>query len=341
MAITFRLTRPPISGVLRPRLIAVCVAVAGVTFLVFCYGMTIGDYPLGLSGVVSALFGSGQRGDLLVVQELRLPRALAGLLAGIGFGMSGAVFQTVTRNPLGSPDLIGINAGASTAVVAGLTLGFGTGIGTLTLGLAGGLATALVIYLLAWKRGSTGYRIVLVGIGVAAMCTSMTDYLLTRAQISTAHQALGWLVGSLNGRGWEHVKPLAIALAVLVPVTLLLAKPLRSLQLGDEVAMGLGTPVNRARFALVIAGVGLVAFATSAAGPILFAALMAPQIAQRLAGLAWPPLIGSGLTGAFLVVASDLAGRVLEIPVGVVTGALGAPFLLWLLLRANRAGSGG
>jgi iron complex transport system permease protein len=341
MATTFRLTRPPISGVLRPRLIIVCLAVAAATFLLFCYSMTIGDYPIGLSGVVSALFGEGPRGNLLVVQELRLPRALAGLFAGMGFGMSGAVFQTMTRNPLGSPDLIGISAGASAAVVAGFTLGFGAGLGTLTLGLAGGLGTALLIYLLAWKRGSTGYRIVLVGIGISAMCTSLTDYLLVRAQISTAQTAIGWLVGNLNGRGWEHVSPLAISLAVLVPATLMLTRSLRDLQLGDEVATSLGTPVNRTRLALLIAGVGLVAFATASAGPVLFVALMAPQIAQRLGGLAWPPLIGSGLCGGFLVVTGDLIGRTLEVPVGVVTGALGAPFLLWLLLRANRAGSGG
>lgn len=345
MTLTLRLQRPAVSGVLRTRPLAVCCGLAGVAFLLFCWGMTIGDYPLGLSGVVSALFGSGDAADLLVVRELRLPRALVGLLAGAAFGLSGAVFQTIMRNPLASPDMIGINAGASTAVVAGIVFGFGAGVGTLVLGLGGGLLTALLIYALAWKRGTTGYRIVLVGIGVAALCTSTTDYLLVKAQIYQAQQAIGWLVGNLNGRGWEHANPLLLALIVLGPMALLLSRWLRTLQLGDEVAAGLGTPVQRARLALLIVGVGLVAFAVAAAGPVLFVALIAPQIAQRLGGLAWPPLMGSALTGAVVVLASDLAARqiapVTQLPVGVVTGAVGAPVLLWLLVKVNRAGLGG
>ncbi|HEV2782403.1 MAG TPA: iron chelate uptake ABC transporter family permease subunit [Actinophytocola sp.] len=317
-----------------------CAVLAAAGFLVFCAGMAVGDYPIGLPGVVSALLGSGDAADLLVVRELRLPRALVGLLAGVAFGVSGAVLQTVTRNPLASPDMIGINAGAATAVVAGIVLGFGPGVGTQVLGLAGGLTTALVIYALAWKRGTTGYRIVLVGIGVAAVCTSTTDYLLTKAQIFQAQQALGWLVGNLGGRGWEHVRPLALATVVLVPAALAMSAWLRTLQLGDEVATGLGTPVQRARLALLLTSVGLVGFATAAAGPILFVALIAPQIAQRLAGLVRPPLIASGLTGAVVVLTSDLAAREItpaaQLPVGVVTGALGAPVFMWLLARRNR-----
>jgi iron complex transport system permease protein len=241
--------------------------------------------------------------------------------------------------------MIGITQGAGTAVVAGIVLGWGSGLGTQTLGLLGALLSALLVYALAWKRGTTGYRIVLVGIGVSWICTSATDYLVARGGQFEAQAALGWLVGNLNGRTWEHVTPLAIALALLAPAALLQSRWLRTLQLGDEVATGLGTPVQRARFALLLIGVGLVAFGVAGAGPIAFVALAAPQIAQRLTRAAWPPLVASALTGALVVLAADLIARQLisgtELPVGVVTGVLGAPFLLWLLIRVNRAGSGG
>ncbi|MET8142354.1 iron chelate uptake ABC transporter family permease subunit [Sphaerisporangium sp. NPDC005288] len=341
----FRLAVPPVSGFLRPRLVAVCVALAVVTFLVLCWGVSVGDYPIGLTSVVRALAGQGDPGTLLVVRELRLPRALVGLLTGIGFGVSGSIFQTMTRNPLASPDMIGLTQGAGAAVVAGIVLGWDGGLGPQALGLLGALVTGLLVYLLAWSRGTTGYRIILVGIGLSWIFTSATDYLVAKGGRFQAQAALGWLVGNLNGRGWDQVTPLALAMAVLVPLALTLGRLNRTLQLGDDVAAGLGTPVQRVRFTLLLTGVGLVAFGTAAAGPIAFVALAAPQIAQRLAGTAWPPPVASGLAGALVVLSSDLAARELlpatELPVGIVTGVLGAPILLWLLIRANRAGSGG
>ncbi|WP_405719241.1 iron chelate uptake ABC transporter family permease subunit [Streptomyces sp. NBC_01537] len=341
----FRLAVPPVSGVLRPRLIAVCAALVLAVFLLFCWGVAIGDYPVSFPDVVKALAGSGDPGTVLVVQELRLPRALTGLLVGVAFGISGALFQTMTRNPLASPDMIGLTEGAGTAVVAGIVLGWDGGLGIQTLGLLGALGTALLVYLLAWKNGATGYRIILVGIGVSWMCTSATDYLLARGQQFEAQAALGWLVGNLNGRTWSQVHTLALTMVVLVPMALATGRWLRTLQLGDDVAAGLGTPVRTARLVLMLVGVGLIAFGTAAAGPVAFVALAAPQIAQRLAGTAWPPLVASGLTGALVVLGSDLVAREVipgtELPVGIVTGVVGAPVLLWLLIRTNRAGSGG
>jgi iron complex transport system permease protein len=340
-----RLAKPPVSGVLRPRLLVTCLALAAATFLVLCAGLGTGDYPLPLTEVIPALWGAGDAGTRFIVQELRLPRALIGLLAGAAFGLSGAIFQTLTRNPLASPDMIGITQGAGTAVVGGIVLGLGAGLGTQTLGLAGAVLTALLIYVLAWRRGTTGFRIVLVGIGVNWMCAGATQYLIVKAKVYQAQQAVGWLVGNLNGRGWESVRPLVLALAVLAPLALLLSPWLRALQLGDQVAGGLGVPVQRARLALLCTAVGLVAFATAGAGPVAFVALAAPQIALRLAGTARPPLTASALTGALIVLGCDLIAQRLfadlELPVGVVTGVLGAPFLLWLLARANRIGSGG
>lgn len=341
----FRLGVPPVSGILRPRLLAVCAGLAVAAFVLLCWGVSIGDYRVGPTGVVKALLGSGDPGTVLVVRELRLPRALAGLLVGIAFGISGALYQTMTRNPLASPDMIGLTEGAGTAVVAGIVLGWDGGLGTQALGLAGAMATAVLVYLLALKHGAGGYRIILVGIGVSWMCTSATDYLLARGRRFEAQAALGWLVGNLNGRTWSQVTVLAAAMAVLVPVSLAMSGRLRTLQLGDDVAAGLGTPVRTARLALMLVGVALIAFGTAAAGPVAFVALAAPQIAQRLARASYPPLVASGLTGAVVVLGSDLIAREAipgtELPVGIVTGVLGAPVLLWLLIRANRAGSGG
>lgn len=329
---TFRVGRA--SGVLRPRVLLVGLVLVVVTLIPFCYGMTIGSFPISFFGVVKAVFGAGDQGVVYIVQDLRLPRALAGLLAGLAFGMAGAIFQTVTRNPLASPDIVGVNAGAAALVVAGITFGFGTGT---VLGVIGGLGAGLLVYVLSWRRGTTGYRFILVGVGVAAMCTSITDFLMTKAQIFEAQRAMGWLVGSLNDRDWSQVQPLAIALLTLTPVAIALGPAMRQLQLGDDVAKGLGTPVRAAHLALLVTGVGLATFATAAAGPVLFVALVAPQIAQRLAGMPSPPLIVSGLTGSAVILAADVATRNIlpsaQLPVGVVTGALGAPVLLWLLTR--------
>jgi iron complex transport system permease protein len=341
----FRLALPPVSGLLRPRLIAVCLGLTVLTALVACLSLSIGDFTIGPAGVVKALAGTGDPGNVMVVRELRLPRVGTGLLVGVAFALSGALFQTMTRNPMASPDVIGLTEGAGTAVVAAIVFGWDGGLGTQTLGLLGGLASALVVYLLAWRGGTTGYRIILVGIGVSWMCMSATDYLLTRGGEFQAQAALGWLVGNLNGRDWSQTVPLAIALVVLGPAALGLGRQLRTLQLGDDVAGGLGTPVQWVRLGLMVVGVGLIAFGTAAAGPVAFVSLMAPQIAQRLAGSAWPPPITSAVTGALVVAGADLVARVLipgtELPVGIVTGVLGAPVLLWLLVRVNRAGSGG
>ena len=333
----FRFVRIPISGLLRPRSLVVCGGLAAATFLAFCSGLAIGDFPLSLNNVVAALLGTGDPGALFVVRELRLPRALVGLLAGLAFGVAGAIYQTTTRNPLASPDMIGISQGAAVAVVAGIV--FDLGVGTQVLGVAGAIGAALLIYLLAWKGNATGYRIVLVGVGIAWMCASLTDFLLVQAQLTDAQQALGWLVGNLNVRSWSQVTPLALALLVLVPIALLLSRGMRVLQLGDDVASGLGTPIRSLRVALLVAGAAMVAFATAAAGPIAFVALTAPQIAQRLVRLPWPPLVASGLTGALVVLTADLLARTLvtdiQLPVGVVTGIFGAPVLLWLLLKSD------
>lgn len=346
--------RPPlrigerISGVWRPRSMLVAFLGLVATLVAMAFNIGRGDYPIGIVDVVKVIFGGGDDGQHFIVMELRMPRALTGALVGAALGMSGALTQAIVRNPLASPDILGISAGATAAAVAVIVLGGTSGVVSGTLGsvglplaaLAGGLTTAVVIYLLAYSQGIEGYRLILVGIAVNAVLQAIVWWLLTVGKVTDAARATVWLTGSLNARGWEHVKPVALALAILVPLALVLTFVLGALQLGDDTARGLGVRVGRTRTFLLLVACGLAAVATASAGPILFVGLVAPQIAVRLAGTSRPPLLASMTIGAALVVGSDVIARTcfgsVELPVGIVTAILGAPFLLYLLARTSR-----
>lgn len=327
------------------RAVAVSLAVLVVIAGAAAVSVSVGDFPVPLREVVPAIAGFGSPDSEFIVRTLRLPRALTGILVGAAFALSGSIFQSLVRNPLTSPDVIGITAGAGAAAVAVIVWIGGTSTVVSLGAFAGALATATTIHLLAYRRGVVGYRLVLVGIGLAAALNALTSYLLTRAEIYDAQRAVVWLTGSLNGRSWDHVRPLALALVVLVPLTLALGPQLRLLQLGDDTAKGLGVRVEPARAALILMGVALAAVATAAAGPVAFVALVAPHIARRLVRSPGTVLAPAALTGAALVLLSDLLARrafaPTELPVGVVTGVIGAPYLPWLLARANRIGTGG
>ncbi len=344
--VALRTTRPPLSTRVDLRVLGVCTGLTLVIAVAFAVSVSVGDFPIPLVEVLLAIFGYGDPDADFIVRTLRLPRALTGLLVGAAFGLSGAIFQSLARNPLASPDIIGVTAGAGLVAVAMIVLLASASAFTIALGAFGGaLAAALAVYLLAYKRGITGYRLILVGIGVTALLASLTEWLLTRAEIYDATRATVWLTGSLNGRGWEHVRPVGIALLVLLPATLALARPLRALQLGDDTARGLGVRLEPVKLGLVVAGVGLAALATASAGPVAFVALVAPQISRRLTNGTGVSLVPAALTGAALVLLSDLvatqAFAPVQLPVGVVTAVVGAPYLLWLLARANRVGRGG
>jgi iron complex transport system permease protein len=318
---------------------------SALAFGVFAWSLCVGDLSVPLGDVLATLAGGDGGSSAFVVRTLRLPRALTALEVGAAFGLSGALLQRLARNPLASPDIIGVNAGAAGAAVFVIVVLNGTSL-QVTLGaLAGALLAGGGVYLLAYTRGVTGYRLVLVGIGVTATLFALVQYLLTRAEIFQAQRATVWLVGSLNGRGWDHVRPITVALAVLVPVVVAMARQLRMLELGDDAARGLGLRVERARGALLLAAVALAAVGTASAGPVAFVALAAPQIARRLVGGRSLALLPAAACGALLLAAADLAARrtfaPTELPVGVVTAILGAPYLLYLLARANRIGSGG
>jgi iron complex transport system permease protein len=332
----------PASTIVEPRLLGVCAALVGAAVALGLAALTLGDFPIPLAEVLPAVVGRGSEDADFIVRTLRLPRTLTGLLVGAAFGLSGAIFQRITGNVLASPDIIGITAGASAGAVLLIVLGATTA--AVTLGaLVGGLGTAAAIYLLAWRRGVTGYRLVLVGIGATAVLLSATDYLLTRGDIDDATRATVWLTGSLNARGWDHVVPVTLALLLLVPLALSQARGLRALQLGDDAARGLGVRVDRTRLGLVLAAVLLAGAATAAAGPIAFVALSAPPIARRLTRTGGVGLVPAMLVGSCTVVAADLVAQHLldGLPVGIATALIGAPYLLVLLARADRIGAGG
>ena len=328
------------------RAVVVSIVLAVVLALGLAWSVSVGDFSIPFRDVVGELTGLGGAGKSeFIIRQLRLPRALTGLLVGAALGISGQIFQRLVRNPLASPDILGVSSGAAAAAVFAVVVLQATSTAVTGFALAGSVVAVAAIYLLAIKQGVSSYRLVLIGIGITAMLDSVVAYLLTRAELFDAQRAAIWLTGSLNGRGWEYVGPLAISLAVLTPAAMVATRQLRALELGDECAAGLGVGLRRAKLALTLAGAGLAAVATAAAGPVAFVALAAPLIARRLVGGRCLALIPSALVGAGVMVFGDLAARRLfaptELPVGVITAIIGAPILLWLLVRANRIGSGG
>lgn len=342
-----RILRVPLLGVrlrIQPRVLGVAAVLAGVALVLLVLAVSTGEYPISPGDVVATLLGGGDAGTSFVVETIRLPRALTALLVGAALGAAGAIFQSVTRNPLGSPDIIGFTSGAAAGAVLQIVV-FDGGSGAVALGaLGGGLATAVIVWALAFRggQGVQGYRLILVGIGVSFVLIAITDYLFTRAKLEQAITANVWITGSLNGRGWEHVVPVAIALAVILPLALALARELRMMEMGDDAAQALGVSVSRARNGLLLLGVALTAAAVSSAGPVVFVALASPQIARRLTRATGPGIGSAALTGAVLLIASDFAAQRLfpgeQLPVGVVTGLVGGAYLIWLLSNEWRGG---
>ncbi|MDI1461642.1 iron chelate uptake ABC transporter family permease subunit [Catellatospora sp. KI3] len=301
-----------------------------------------GQFTLPPDQVVEVLTGGGSRAARLVVLEWRLPRVLLSLLLGAALGVSGAVFQALLRNPLGSPDVLGFGTGAFTGVLLAMVfVGRGFAV-TATGALVGGLATAAAVYLFAYRRGVQGFRLIVVGIGVSAFLTSLNQWFLIRVNLQTAMAAAVWGQGSLNELGWAQVGPAVAVVGALALVLLGLGGRLRTLELGDEAAAALGVRVGPVRLAYLAVGVALTAAATAVAGPVSFVALAAPQLARRLAGTAGIALAPAAATGALLLAGSDfLAARAFApttLPVGVVTVALGGVYLVWLLAAQGRRG---
>jgi iron complex transport system permease protein len=326
---------------IRPRAIAVVVVLAVVAVALAAVALTLGDFPLPLSGVLETLAGQGSRADRFVVLELRAPRVALALVVGASLGVAGALFQSLARNSLASPDLLGFTTGAATGALVAI-VGFGAAAGGTAVGaVVGTLVTALVA--LALLGGSTGgYRLVLVGIGLNAILVAVDNYLILRSDLTVATAAQTWLVGSLGGQDWTAVVVVGIGLVVLLVPALGISRPLDLLAMGDEAAGSVGVPVAATRVVALGVGVVLVGVATASVGPIAFVALAAPQVARRLTGTTGPGLVAAGVTGGLLLLAGDVLGQRIaapaQFPAGTMTAAIGGLYLVWLLAREWRAG---
>lgn len=314
-------------------LILLCIVLA-------VYGLGSGTLSLTPLQVIDALRGEGPHNLTVIVTQWRLPRVAMALILGAALAASGAIFQSLMRNPLGSPDVIGFNTGAYSGVLVAIVLFNSTLLG-ITLGaMSGGLMTAVVVYLLAWRNGVETFRLIIVGIAVRALLVAGNTWLVISASLESALTAGLWSAGSLNGITWAKSLPVVGLIILAWGLAALLSRRMHLLEMGDDMARALGVPVERSRLLLMLAGVALTAAATAVAGPISFIALVAPQIARRLCAHQSQPLFIAGLTGALLLLAADVATQRLflpyQLPVGVVTVSLGGIYLIGLLIRESR-----
>ena len=326
------------------RSVACVVVVLALTLALLVLQLTTGDFPVTLARVLATLEGHGTASEEFIVYTLRLPRALTAVLAGAAFGASGAVYQSLTRNALGSPDIIGFTYGAGFGAVLAIVVLGESDVVVTAAALLGGLAVAVLVYALSYRGGVTGYRLILVGIGLSSVLASFISYLLKKADRYDAQEAYVWLTGSLNGRTWTDVQIGLVGLLVLGPVLVALGPGLRMAEMGDDAARALGADVDRNRLCALGFGAALCAIGVVCAGPITFVSLAAPQIARRLAGSPSVRVIPSMALGALLLLASDTVAQKLfpadQLPVGVVTLALGGAYLAWLIAREGRSGVG-
>ncbi|MFG2294335.1 FecCD family ABC transporter permease [Streptomyces sp. NPDC048603] len=323
-----------------PRTVAVTLVLLVLLVLVLGITLTTGDFELSVGEVIEALAGTGSGAADFIVNTLRMPRLVTALCVGAALAVSGAVLQSLTRNALGSPDIIGFTNGSATGALVVIVV-FNGGMNQIAIGaLVGGLATALVVYLLVFGGGAPGFRLVVMGIGVSALLLAVNSYLITRATWQEALEAQSWLLGTLGNRTWDHAAAIGLATAVLLPVAFGLGRRLTMIEMGDATATALGVNVAATRVALLFTSVALAAFATAVTGPIMFVALAAPQLARSLIRSSGPGLVPAALMGALLLAVSDLAVQRLFspalLPVGAGTGTIGGLYLIWLLVTESR-----
>ena len=326
------------SVLISPRHVLIGLMLLALGLAVAVAALRLGKFTVSTQEVIDALQGRGRRIVQVVVVTWKLPRILLGLVAGLALGVAGAVFQTITRNPLGSPDLIGFSTGAQTGILVSVLLLPGSMLSTSLASFIGGAAVGAVTYLVSLRGGFTGLRFILVGIAISSMLVSVNRWLLVRVDDDEGLGALKAITGSLGAARWPVVTPACLAIGVTVALTLLASRHLRVLSLGEQVATILGSPTRRASALLVLLGTVLVAVVTMAAGPIGFVALVAPHLARLLTGSPQPPLLVSGLTGSLLLVGADLLSQLLleSMPVSVVTNAVGGLYLMVALTVAAR-----
>ncbi|MCI3924711.1 iron chelate uptake ABC transporter family permease subunit [Paenibacillus sp. TRM 82003] len=325
----------------RRRFLLVTSFLAIIAFSLCCAMLMLGNTLYPVRDVIRVLLGEEVKGASFAVGSIRYPRMIAGVFAGFAFGIVGHVFQTMLRNPLANPNVIGITAGSSAAAVFCIIVLHASDFVVSIAAVVGGLATVLVIFLLSRGTSFSIGRLILIGIGIQAMLDAVISYLFLIGQQHDLPTAMRWLSGSLNGSKMEDLTPLILTVLLLAPVLIALGKRLDLLELGEQAATSLGVDTNKTRIALMICSVLIIALATATTGPIAFVAFLAGPIAKRLVGVGFSSLIPAGLVGIILVLASDLIGQfafTARYPVGVITGILGAPYLIYLLIRMNRKG---
>jgi iron complex transport system permease protein len=308
---------------------------------VFALTLSLGQSFTPPGDVIRVLLGHDVPGASFTVGTLRLPRVILSILAGLSFGLGGVAFQIMLRNPLASPDIIGISSGASAAAVFAIVVLSLKGPVVSVMAVVSGLGVSVLVYGLSFRNGVAGTRLILVGIGVSAMLESVVAYILSQAPAYTLQEAMRWLTGSVNGAQLDQSLSLLLSLVVFGGLLLSRSRDLEALRFGDDMAAALGVRVSATRVIVIVATVGMIACATAVTGPIAFVAFLSGPIAARLIGNRGSLLIPSALVGAVLVVVGDYVGQFLlttRYPVGVVTGALGAPYLIYLIIRVNRAG---
>ncbi|MGO2509789.1 MAG: FecCD family ABC transporter permease [Vibrio hibernica] len=307
----------------------------------WCLTLILGQSYTPVSDVLNVLLGHNVPGASFTVGHLRLPRSILAVLVGMSFGLAGVTFQTMLRNPLASPDIVGVSSGASAAAVFAIIILNLDGPSVAIFSILAGLLVALAVYGLSYRNGVAGTRLILIGIGVSAMIESFIAYLLSQASSWDLQEAMRWLTGSINSAQLSQSIPLLFSLAIFGGLLLCRTRDLEALRMGDETAAALGVNVSLTRITVVVCAVGLIAVATSITGPIAFVAFLSGPIAARIVGSNGSLLIPSALVGACLVLIGDYIGQFLlpsRYPVGVITGALGAPYLIYLIIRVNRKG---
>lgn len=325
----------------RAKFIGTTLLLASIVLLLCAAMMMLGNTIYPVQEIIRVLMGDVIPGSSFAINEIRLPRMLAGLFAGFSFGVGGYIFQTMLRNPLANPDVIGVTTGSSAAAVCCIVLFHASNLVLSLSSIAGGLVTVLIIYVLSKQNAFAIGRLILIGIGIQAMLSAAISYMMLIGKTNDLPTVLRWLSGSLNSANMPMIMSLMLCIFCAMPIVLYCSKRLSMLELGEQAATALGVNTNKTRVVLIICAVMLIALATATTGPIAFVAFLAGPIAQRIVGSAFSNILPAGFIGVILVLGADLIGQFAfetRYPVGVITGIVGAPYLIYLLIRINRKG---
>lgn len=330
-----------ISVIVSPSALVVGAGLLVALLILALTALTMGRIDVPFARVMAILMtATGDDTARRIIVDIRLPRVVTACAVGAALGVSGAIFQSVSRNVLGSPDVIGFLTGAATGAIGWIVLVGPSPLAVAAAAISGGMLTAILVYLLARRDGAVAsHRLVLVGIGVGSVLSALNGLLLVRGQLDNAVMANLWLAGSLNARNWSHALPVALGALLLTPLGMLCARPLRLIEMGDDMARQLGVRVERCRLLAMGIAVVLAALATGAAGPIAFIALAAPQIARSVTRSGDMPILTAALVGAVLLMLADVLTQSLSLsmtlPIGRVTGLIGGLYLAWLISRSK------